>query len=118
MRGPAHRWTAHAAALLAVALLTFATVKSAVMQAEAQDISGPPQICSVSKDGVKDDPHHGMTAVCAFCAAAAHPPIQNYARPLRRPSVVPWRPPAPARDAAVARPDALTPRARGPPASL
>jgi hypothetical protein len=118
MRRPAHRWTAHAAALLALALLAFATVKSAVMQVEAQTILGQPPICSVSQDGIKDDPHHGMTTVCAFCAAAAHASIQTYAPPLRRPSVVLWCPPAPARDAAVAQPDALTPKARGPPASV
>jgi hypothetical protein len=118
IRLPVHRWTAYAATFVAVALLAFATVKSAVMQVDAQTLFGQVPICSVTNDGVSADPHHGSTTACAFCAAAAHAPIQSYAPPLRQPCAVPWRPSVSAPDLAVVQPEAPAPRARGPPASL
>ncbi|HEX4097427.1 MAG TPA: DUF2946 family protein [Caulobacteraceae bacterium] len=105
------------AALFAVALLSFATVRSLVMQAAAG--SGQP-ICSTASGAGHGASGAGKSkqAVCSFCAAAAHPPVSPCAAPVLAPSAVVWRPdpPAPAKDLH-ARPTP-TPKARGPPGAL
>ena len=103
------------AALLAVALLAFAAVRSVVMQAEAATPWGATEICDIHRTAGGGDPHQAPPAPCAFCVAAAHSPVQCLAAPLHPPSWVRWTPPTTTDPAAAASPIPPTPRARGPP---
>ena len=132
-----HGW--HAAALLAVLMLSFATVRSVVMQAamslqddlapmclgnpgdEAADSSmagmdmGQAGTADPASRDHRPDGVHGDKARCPYCAAAAHPPIPGHATPL--PHVVdfvfaPFRVVA---SQGPRGPPAREPRARGPP---
>lgn len=106
----------HAAALLAVALLALAGVRSAVMQAQAATPWGMAPICSVGAGGgAGEDPRQTAMAACSFCAAAAHAPLHTVCPPLAGPSSFRWRPAALAAPALSRQPSALQPRARGPP---
>lgn len=110
-----HRRFQAAAALLAVALLTFAVVKSTVMQVEAATPWGSAPICSAHFGGADLDPGHAGRTACAFCAAAAHSPIRCLPEPIRRPAWVRWTPAVLAVPAAAPPPAPPAPRARGPP---
>jgi Protein of unknown function (DUF2946) len=86
---------ANVAALLAVALLAFATVKSIVMQAEmASPLANAPMCGDMSgryQRDKPDDAHKSALAFCAFCAAAAHTPLETKPDLLRTPYFVAWR---------------------------
>lgn len=106
------RWLPAAAALLAVALFAFATARSAVMQAEAGAWWASAPICDVHGSA---DAGHGAQGPCAFCAVAAHSPIQGLAEPLSLPGCVRWRPDVPNARPALRQPKPPAARARGPP---
>lgn len=136
MRIAATLWTSRVAAMLAVALLSFAGVKSAVMQ--VQMAVAPAADCGMSSttgmtmagmtmagmaarhaasDAAKAPTPAGK-GDCPFCADAANAPLIAYVQPLRPPAstifvVAAARPPLGAR-----APPALQPRARGPPSPL
>ena len=116
IRGRVLRPLTHAAALLAVALLALATVRSTVMQAEAATPWGMAPICSAEGAGSHDaDPRKAALASCSFCMAAAHIPLQTVVVPIAMPVCVRWTPARPAPPAPSRQPPAPLPRARGPP---
>jgi hypothetical protein len=99
--------TSLAAALLALVLLSFASVQSIVMQATMPASGEMERICGEGLTGVSpasmrmsgmglrsatsaaDPTHkaeHGRKAACPYCAAAAHAPIIGQAIPLRHAS--------------------------------
>jgi hypothetical protein len=116
------------AAFFAVALLTFAGVKSTAMQ--ALDAAAVPTTVScpdmpgmvmtvpapITKGG--DGAHKTTAATCAFCVAAAHAPLHTVTEPLRAPIAVAWIAPPPVSDHSPRGPPLVQPKARGPPASL
>jgi hypothetical protein len=110
---------AYAAALLAVALLSFAPVQSAVMQAAGPATAWP--ICSADGSG-KSAPQspadQAAHTVCGFCAAAGEAALLSVAAPIPAPVVVAWtpRPAVPSRGPR--GPPRFRPRARAPPSSL
>lgn len=112
----ARRLPAYAAALLAVALLAFAVVRSTVMQAEAATPWGAAPICSAGEAGGPGaDPRQSALASCSFCMAAAHSPLQAVAQPFAAPVCVRWLSFAQVQTSVLRQPDAIAPRARGPP---
>lgn len=116
IKGRVLRTLTHAAALLAVALLAWAAVRSTVMQAEAATPWGMAPICSAGDAGGHDaDPRQAALAACSFCMAAAHVPLQAAVHPVPTPVCIRW---VPARVRAIVfprQPQAPRPRARGPP---
>ena len=134
MRAAPALWTSRVAAFLAVALLSFAGVKAAVMQTQ---MAAATTVADCGMAGMASMP--GMAGIdgryaapappkaagpaskadpCPFCMDAANAPLIAVAAPLRPPTstvfvVAPARPPLGAR-----APPAFQPRARGPPSSL
>ena len=113
------RWSAHAAALLAVALLGFASTQSIVMQAAPATPGMGVVLCTSMGPAQLGAELHGHAgkhrASCPFCAAAAHPPLCTLEVAIPRPTVLTWasyaeRPPLGPRG-----PPEVTPNARGPP---
>jgi len=102
-------WTV-SASLLALLLLSLASIQSAVMQAAAAQFpAGMERICGAPPAGQKTDAaQHSQQnkAACPFCAAAANPPTACITPPLPRPLTVAF--------AGFLRPASLGPR--GPPA--
>lgn len=123
MKPMAHSWLARFAALLAVALLAFATVKSVVMQAEMASPLANAPMCGEDMSGHhpgdnSSDAHKSALAFCAFCAAAAHAPVESRPALARTPHFVAWRL-ALARGTSASSDGRLEhPNARGPPAVL
>jgi hypothetical protein len=110
------RIPASAAALLAVALLAFAVIRSTVMQAQAATPWGMAPICSVENAGGHDDyPRKAPLASCRFCTAAAHVPLPPVAKPFPTPVCVLWRTAVAAPAPLLRQLGAPLPRARGPP---
>jgi len=126
------------AAVMAVALLLFAGVKSPVMQvqmalgqgmadcgmtdAEMAKMGGhmqaDPFAPATPEKAPASKPAKAGGDICAFCADAAHAPLVAYAEPIRPPSAVRFTP-TPARPPLGARaPPTVLPKARGPPADL
>lgn len=123
-------WSSRFAALLAVALLTYAGVASTVMQVRMglaptadcsmANMAGMPAIVSSAHQahGSKAALATSKPQICPFCADAAHAPLVAFTEPLRPPSsavfvVAAARPPLGAR-----APPSFQPRARGPPSPL
>jgi hypothetical protein len=130
----------HALALLAVALFSFATVRSVSMQAVMAASSTPmpmpmsmPMPASMpmsagtpvspcgamSADPARDRdpaPHKKVPATCPFCAAAAHAPICTTSAVVRPSSTVAWAAYARLSPLGARGPPAFTPKSRGPPA--
>ena len=110
---------AWASALLAVALLSFATIKSAVMQAaDASPFASAHCMAGMAMDGGaggKTSPAKSAASACAFCSVAAHAALITVAEPVACPAAVVWRP-RPLADAnGVRGPPEHRPSARGPP---
>lgn len=127
MRTLASAWTSRVATFLAVALLSFAGVKSAVMQVQmalpqAADCSmGDMAMAGMAMphgDPTKAAKPAAKGDICAFCADASTAPLIAWAEPLRPPSSTVFAPP-PTRPPLGARaPPGVQPRARGPPSRL
>ncbi len=101
------------AALLAVALLCVASVKSTVMQAADGAMGGVP-MCSVvggKTSGQADKAHK----TCEFCAAAAHAPLSCAATILPALTAIAWAPYRVQTATGPRGPPAFRPTARGPP---
>ena len=96
---------AWATALLAVAMLSYASTKSIVMQAVDASPLGMPVICSahMSMAGgslaegaigrqahLPNAPGKGKPAVCPYCSAAAHAPVLASIVPLSHAAAVVW----------------------------
>ena len=118
--GGPRSWTVHAAALLAVALLSFASVQSIVMQA-AGDGSMPMAMdpdCPMmggAKTAPQSPADKGTQAPCAFCAAAGQAPLTPTVAVLSAPVGVVWSlRPIPI-SLGPRGPPAFRPKARGPP---
>jgi hypothetical protein len=125
----------HALALLAVALFSFATVRSVSMQAVMAASSTPmpmpmsmPASMPMSMRGPISTcgamgadpaaPHKKVPATCPFCAAAAHAPICTAFAFVLPSSTVAWAAYAALRPLGARGPPAFTPKSRGPPALL
>ena len=123
-----------AAALLALALLSFASVQSAVMRAAMSPLDDMARVCGPALDGTSSmagmsmagsmapKAQHaqrstkGRKPSCPFCAAAAHPPIVGQTPPLQFASGFVFAAYRAAASHEARGPPALQPRARGPPA--
>lgn len=121
MRSRGDRWRLpHAAALLAVVLLTLATVRATVMQASAALPSAAGQTCRDAAAGHAGHTpeQHAAHAACEFCVAASVAPLACAGPALPVRAAVAWTP-TPLRGVHGPRgPPAFPPRARGPPALL
>ncbi len=108
--------TAHWAALLAVCLLSWATVRSVTMQA-AEAVGAP--VCGMAGMAGSAAAAHARPgkarAPCEFCAAAAHAPLSADAPRLSRPTLAVWSPAAPVPQLGPRGPPSFAPKARGPP---
>ncbi len=117
MRSPrSSRGIVHVAALLAVALLTLAGVRSNVMRA-AELAGGSAPVCGMAMtlhaDGEKAPGK--AHASCEFCAAAAHAPVLYEASPAVAPTRIAWIVWRPFQTRGARAPPAVAARARGPP---
>jgi hypothetical protein len=112
-------WPAPVAALVAVALLSFASVQSVVMQVAAAGPAGPWPICSVASPGkgAPQTPSRKADSVCGFCAAAGEAPVLSLAAPLPTPVAVIWTPPPAVPALGPRGPPRLRPKARDPPSA-
>jgi hypothetical protein len=120
-RGP-RRWSAYAAAFLAVALFAFAFTQSVLMQA-AGDMPAATMVICTGQGAVQMDVHHGVPAekpqkACPFCAAASHAPLCAAMAPVPASSAVAWTAYAAMRPLGPRGPPAFEARARGPPQAL
>jgi hypothetical protein len=109
---------AWASALIAVALLSFASIKSIVMQAaDASPMAGALCMAGMTMDGGagKQSPAKNATVACAFCSVAAHAALITVTEPVACPVSVIWRPKPLARANGVRGPPEHVPSARGPP---
>jgi len=104
----------HIAALLAVALLCVASVKSTVMQATDGAMGGVP-MCSFSMGGKTSGQPDKAHKVCEFCAAAAHAPLSCDTTILLAPAAIAWAPYRVQTATGPRGPPAFRPTARGPP---
>ena len=122
-----------AAALIALLMLSYASVQSTVMQAAmgapagagssshtdpdpmaGMVMPGPAQ-AEASRSAHAAKPGHANPAACPYCSAAAHLPILGAAAPLRAPSVIRFAALRVAAGHGPRGPPARQPRARGPP---
>ena len=127
--GPRLGW-GRALAFCAVALLSFAQVRSDVMRAAelaptpmcgsdaamAGAMPGMVGMATPSDARERGAPHKGRPA-CAYCADAAHAPLVADTARLPTPSCVRWTPTFPPAPYLPRGPPRLEPRARGPPAA-
>lgn len=124
MRGASVRagWS-HVAALLAVALLSLATIRSNVMQAggiagaamPACGMAGMAHMRQADGGASRDRSAGKAHAACAFCAVAGHLPVCASAPALALPSPLAWVAWRPLAAAGARGPPGFAPRARGPP---
>ncbi len=105
----------HMAALLAVALLCLASVKSTVMRAADAALGGMP-MCSASMGGKTSSQADKAHKTCEFCAAAAHAPLSCDAEILPALTAIAWAPYRVQTATGPRGPPAFRPTARGPPA--
>ncbi len=116
-------WPVHAAALLAVALLSFASVQSTVMRAMgdgsmpvAMDPDCP--MMGGAKTAPQSPADKGTQAPCAFCAAAGQAPLTPTVAVPRALIGVVWSVRPIPTNLGPRGPPAFRPKARGPPPSL
>jgi hypothetical protein len=109
-----------AAALIAMLMLTYASVASSVMQVEMAASAGMGPLCLAAPgpSNAKSATHHGKEAVCPYCSAAAHAPVLTSATPLRLAVSVVFSAYPLVSSHGPRGPPALQPRARGPPPSV
>ena len=129
-----------AAALFALAMLSFASVQSIVMQAamassgamipicgkvdpssaEAVAVAGMAMQRAIASSAHRhhQDAPQGHHAACAYCAAAGHAPILSQAVPLRPSTQCVFAAFQQVASLGPRGPPALPPRARGPPIDL
>ena len=107
------------AAFLAVALLSFATIKSVVMQAaDASPFASAHCMAGMAMDGGgKTSPAKSAASACAFCSVAAHAALVSVAEPIACPVSMVWRPRPLPRASGIRGPPEHVPSARGPPLS-
>ncbi len=121
-RGRQRSAFSHVAALLAVALLTLAGVRSNVMQAA----EAAPRAPACHMGGTMAGMDHGSAPAedhkahkaCEFCVAASVAPLQSAAPTLPLPVALAWRPLPMTGGPGARGPPAFQPRARGPPRLL
>ncbi|MGH6986370.1 MAG: DUF2946 family protein [Caulobacteraceae bacterium] len=114
--------------LIALAMLSYAQVRSFVMRAGVEGVAQATTICSLSGlDGISTsaapDPGHASSGhsgakhhgVCPFCAAAASPPLISTAAFCPLPVTFVWPSFGAREDHAVRGPSPTEARARGPP---
>jgi hypothetical protein len=111
--------SAHAAALLAVALLGLASTQSIVMQA-AEAAPGPAMAACAGMAMTQPNAKHGVPAdktrkTCPICAAAAHAPVCGSVVSIPRSSAVAWMTYGALQPLGPRGPPAFAPKARGPP---
>lgn len=113
----------YVAALLAVALLTLAGVRSVVMRA-AEAAPASTRMCmdmpgmdmgTAAKTGAHAE-HGKAHKVCEFCSAASHAPICGVSPPMPRPTAVAWAAWRSRFILGPRGPPAFVAKARGPPA--
>jgi hypothetical protein len=104
----------HMAALLAVALLCVASVKSTVMQATDGAMGGVP-MCSAAIGGKTSGQADKAHKACEFCAAAAHAPLSCDAPTLPALTAIAWAPYRVQTAQGPRGPPAFRASARGPP---
>lgn len=114
--------SAHAAALIAVALLSFAFTQSAVMQATGA-MPGMTMVICTAQGAVQVNADHGAPAgksqaACPFCAAASHAPLAASIDPIPQAAAVAWTAYPALRPLGPRGPPARAPNARGPPAAI
>ena len=115
--------TACAVALLAVALLSFASAQSIVMQAAGPAPGGMTMaICTSAGLAHVNAGHHAPAdnahKTCPYCAAAAHAPLCALTAPIPPSSLVAWTAYVALRPLGPRGPPARAPNARGPPATF
>jgi hypothetical protein len=110
---------AWASALIAVALLSFASIKSVVMQAADASPFASAHCMAGMAMGVagagKQSPAKTAASACVFCSVAAHAALITVAEPVACPVSVIWRPKPLAYANGVRGPPEHVPSARGPP---
>ena len=110
-------------ALLAVALLSFASAQSIIMQAAGSAPGGMTMaICTSAGLAHANAGHHAPAEnahkTCPYCAAAAHAPLCAFAAPIPPSSLVAWTAYLALRPLGPRGPPARAPNARGPPANF
>lgn len=123
MRGLGAKFRAsYVAALLAVALLTLAGVRSVVMRA-AEAAPTSTRMCmdmpgmdmgTAAKTGAHAE-HGKAHKVCEFCSAASHAPICGVSPPVHKPALVAWAAWRSRSTLGPRGPPAFAAKARGPP---
>ena len=112
-------WLSYAAALVAVALLSFAGVRSTVMQTQMSVRSETPG-CGMARmpmGGARKSGPAVPTKSCPYCAVAAHTPVCDDVPPLAPSTAVAWVSWPPVNSLGTRGPPAREARARGPPST-
>ena len=109
-----------AVALLAVALLSFASAQAIVMQAAGPAPAGIMMAICTSAGLAHVNADHGVPAdkahkACPYCAAAAHAPLCAVTAPIPQSSLAAWTAYAALGPVGPRGPPARAPNARGPP---
>jgi Flp pilus assembly protein TadG len=121
MRGFIHR-SAYAAALLAVALFSVASMQSIAMQASGATPGGMTMAICTSTGLAHVTVNHGVPAdkskTCPYCAVAAHAPLCASIASIPQSSVVAWTAYPALRPLGPRGPPARAPNARGPPPTV
>ncbi len=130
MRGQRSGAGSFAAALIALLMLSYASVQSSVMQiamagAVGQPMRDGPSGAMAAMDAMEAGPAkasspappkgHAPAKSCPYCAAAAHPPVIGTAAPWRAPSAFVFAAFRVVASHGPRGPPTRQPRARGPP---
>ena len=122
LRLPAFLRSTYVAALLAVALLSYAGVKSTVMQVAMATAVADCGMPAKSMAGMAKTAHQVEKSTkgeaCPFCADAAQAPLIAPTTPLHAPTAVVFVQTPPTLPLGARAPPAFAPRARGPPSVL
>lgn len=108
------------AALVAIALLSFAGVRSDVMQA-SMGAQTPMPDCGMGRmhmEGSRKSAPAAPAKMCSYCAVAAHAPALTTVEPLLAPVAIAYMPWPPVASLGARGPPAFEARARGPPSLL
>ena len=117
-RGPVQRMT-HVMACLALALFTYATVKSVVMQAAAVAPHVAMTMCLDMPMGHMDAKPIAQSEkggkTCVFCDASSHAPLCSFAAVVPATSAIAWQTYTALRPLGPRGPPSFVANARGPP---